>query len=305
MIKKQFLLFLGICFAQILQAQTISGTKKVDALLKTLNTPMSKNVMVIAHRGDWRSAPENSLQAIKNVIEMGVDMVEIDIQKTKDGELVLMHDTKLDRTTTGKGKVSDFTLEEIKKMYLRNGAGVPTSHRIPTLEEALNACKGNILVNIDKGYNHFKEAYEVVKKTGTSKQVVIKGGKTYGQVLSEHGDILSSVIYMPVVNITKPGAKEVISDFSKQLKPVAFELVFNTDTISMLKDLSFIRKSGSKIWINTLWPSLNGGHHDDMAVEENKAEQSWGWVINKGATMIQTDRPKELIEYLRKKGLHN
>lgn len=119
MIKKQFLLFLGICFAQILQAQMVSSTKKVDALLKTLNTPMSKNVMVIAHRGDWRSAPENSIQAIKNVIEMGVDMVEIDIQKTKDGELVLMHDTKLDRTTTGKGKVSDYTLEEIKKMYLQ------------------------------------------------------------------------------------------------------------------------------------------------------------------------------------------
>ncbi|MNH38544.1 hypothetical protein D3C79_995990 [compost metagenome] len=110
---------------------------------------------------------------------------------------------------------------------------------------------------------------------------------------------------MPIVNITKPDARAVITDFSKHLKPVAFELVFNTDTVAILKDLSFIRKSGSKIWINTLWPSLNGGHHDDMAVEENKAEQSWGWVINKGATMIQTDRPKELIEYLRKKGLHN
>ena len=74
---------------------------------KITNLKDSKNnqVIVVAHRGDWRNAPENSLQAIQNCIDMGVDMVEIDIRETKDCHLVLMHDKTLDRTTNGKGEI--------------------------------------------------------------------------------------------------------------------------------------------------------------------------------------------------------
>ena len=62
-------------------------------------------MLVVAHRGNWRSAPENSTAAIDSAIAMKVDIVEIDIQKTKDGQLILMHDNTLDRTTTGKGSI--------------------------------------------------------------------------------------------------------------------------------------------------------------------------------------------------------
>lgn len=305
MIKKQVLLFLWIFFAQISQAQTTPyNTSKVNNLLKTLKNPTSKEVMVIAHRGDWRNAPENSIQAIKNVIEMGVDMVEIDIQKTKDDQLILMHDITLDRTSTGKGKIENFTLEELQKLYLRNGAGIATSHKIPTLEEALIICKGKILVNLDKGYNYFEDAYKIAKKTGTTSQIIIKGSKNYDQVFQEQGDILKDVIYMPIVNLNKPNARQIIKDFSEKLRPAAFELVFNSDTSSLLQQFNQIKKNGSRVWVNSLWPSLNAGHHDDMAVEENKPEESWGWIIAKGANMIQTDRPELLLQYLRKKGIH-
>ena len=66
-------------------------------------------VLVVAHRGNWSIAPENSLAAIDSAIQMKVDIVEIDIRKTKDGELVLMHDDTVDRTTNGTGKVKDKT----------------------------------------------------------------------------------------------------------------------------------------------------------------------------------------------------
>ena len=103
-------------------------------------------VSVISHRGDWRNTPENSIRAIQNCIDLGVNMVEIDIKKTKDNELILLHDKTLDRTTTGKGLPQDYTLAEIKQMRLRNGAGVATSHQIPTLEEAMIVAKGKIWV---------------------------------------------------------------------------------------------------------------------------------------------------------------
>ena len=119
----------------------------------------SKEIFVVSHRGDWRNAPENSLQAIQNCIDMGVDMVEIDLKETKDGYLILMHDKTLNRTTTGKGNPEDYTLAELKKMFLKNGAGCKTRHKIPTFEEVMMLCKGKIMVNVDKGYDYFKDAY--------------------------------------------------------------------------------------------------------------------------------------------------
>ena len=110
------------------------------------------DIMVVSHRADWRNAPENSLQGIQNCIDMGVDMVEIDLKKTKDGHLVLIHDRTVDRTMNGKGKVEDYTLAELKAMQLKNGVGCKTRHQIPTLEEVMLLCKGKVMVNIDKGY---------------------------------------------------------------------------------------------------------------------------------------------------------
>ncbi len=103
-----------------------------------------------------RNAPENSLQGIQNCIDMGVDMVEIDLKRTKDGHLVVMHDKTINRTMNGKGLVEDYTLAELKAMRLKNGVACKTRHQIPTLEEVMLLCKGKIMVNIDKGYDYLR-----------------------------------------------------------------------------------------------------------------------------------------------------
>lgn len=78
---------------------------RVDRIKAELQQSTSKNVMVVAHRGAWRLAPENSIAAIEECIEMGVDIVEIDVRKTKDQQLIVMHDGTIDRTTNGSGKI--------------------------------------------------------------------------------------------------------------------------------------------------------------------------------------------------------
>lgn len=291
----------------ILPIYSIGQTSKnvTTTILQELRKPAGKNVIVVAHRGDWRNAPENSIQAIENVIEMGVDVVEIDVQKTKDGKLILMHDTSLDRTTTGKGLVSDHTMDEISKLFLRNGAGVATRHRVPTLEEALACTRNRILVNIDKGYDYFSDCYDILVATGTLNQVIIKGGFSYEKVHNQNAGILSKSIYMPIVNLDKANASKIILDFQKKYRPVAYEFVFKSDTSALLNNFRKIKEGGSRVWVNSLWPSLNAGHDDDLSVEEKNPEGGWGWIIDRGANIIQTDRPKELIEYLRKRGLHN
>lgn len=259
-------------------------------------------VSVISHRGDWRNTPENSIRAIQNCIDLGVNMVEIDIKKTKDNELILLHDKTLDRTTTGKGLPQDYTLAEIKQMRLRNGAGVATSHQIPTLEEAMIVAKGKIWVNIDKGYDYFDLVEKVLEKTGTTQQVLIKAGLPYQKVVAENKAVLDKLFFMPIIDMANPDAMTMVEEYIKNMQPKAFEVCFTQIDQTLQNVLDRIQKSGSKVWINTLWPSLCAGLNDDRAVEENQQDSIWGKVIEMGASFIQTDRPKELVNYLRNQG---
>lgn len=120
----------------------VAQQSRIDSILNVLNNLKTDQVLVVAHRADWRNFPENSIEGIKSAIAIGVDMVEIDIHKTKDGKLVLMHDETIDRTTTGKGKVSEWTLDSLKMLTLRNGLGIVTRYKIPTMEEAMLAVEG-------------------------------------------------------------------------------------------------------------------------------------------------------------------
>ena len=235
---------------------------------------------------------------------MGVDMVEIDLKKTKDGHLVLMHDKLIDRTMNGKGRAEDYTLAELKALRLKNGAGCKTRHQIPTFEEVMNLCKGKIMVNVDKGYDYFKEAYIVLERTGTTDQCVMKAGLPYERVKAENGEVLNKMIFMPVVNLHKEGAEAIIDGYLEHMQPTAFELVFNNDGPEVQRLIKKVRDSGAKIFINSLWPELCGGHDDDRAVELHQPDESWGWIIGQGAKLIQTDRPALLLEYLRAKKLH-
>lgn len=297
--KKLSLFLLLLCCLQWTWSQD-----RVEGIRNALLNPNSEQVLVVAHRGDWRYAPENSLAGIKNAIEMGVDVVELDVQKTKDGHLILMHDATLNRTSTGKGKISEWTLDSIKTLKLRNGCAIRTIHSVPTLEEALLLAKGKIMINLDKAYPIFDEVYALLKKTGTTKQVIMKGTQPIEQVKKEFGKYLNEVLFMPIVNLDKPDALQQIKNYVEGLHPVAFELLFVSDTNKLPVEVTRILKGKSQIWYNTLWDTMAGGHDDDMSLDD--PDKGYGYLINTlDARILQTDRPAYLLEYLRKKGLHN
>lgn len=297
--KLNIVLFLCLCILLPLTAQD-----HVSEIRNKLLTGDQSSVLVAAHRGDWRNAPENSLPAIDNAIKMGVDIVEIDVQRTKDGHIILMHDKMLDRTTTGKGLVSDWTLDSIRTLKLKNGCNIKTKEVVPTLEEALTHAKGRIMLNLDKADRYFDQIYELMVKTGTTKQIIMKGSKSPDKVKKQFGKYLEDVIYMPVVNLDKDDAKEQMDIFIKELNPVAYELLYKNDSNILPKDMKLQLDGKALIWYNTLWDTLCGGHDDDMALDN--PDNAYGYLIDElGARIIQTDRPAYLIEYLRKKGLHN
>ena len=105
---------------------------------------------IFAHRGASAYAPENTLAAFDLTQRLGADGIELDVQLTKDGEVVVIHDETIDRTGTGKGNVRDHTLAELKKLSFHNRMEQYRGEQIPTLREVLDLVKnGDMEVNIE------------------------------------------------------------------------------------------------------------------------------------------------------------
>lgn len=293
-----------VLFVCLLAAIVSSAQDRVSQIRKKLLNCDEKTVMVASHRGDWRNFPENSLEAIGSAIKMGVDIVEIDLQRTKDGELILMHDATLDRTSTGTGMIADTTLAYIKTLKLRNGCNIRTKHNVPTLREALKLAKGRVMLNLDKADRYFEQVYELMKETGTTKQIVMKGNKSADEVKTQYGEYLKDVIYMPIVNLDNGDAENQIEQFIHDMHPVAFELLYVEDKNILPIRLKNTLKGKSLIWYNTLWDTMAGGHDDDASLDN--IDNGYGYLIDRlGARIIQTDRPQFLLNYLRSRGLHD
>ncbi len=297
--RKTYLLLLTI-FA-VLQ---LSAQDRVSQIREKLMNRDQSSVIVVAHRGDWRNFPENSLEAIDNAVKMGVDIVELDVKRTKDGELILMHDRTLDRTTTGKGLISDATWDAISKLKLRNGCNIRTIHNVPTLKEALLHAKGKIMINLDQADLYFDQIYKLLEETGTTKQIIMKGRKSASEVKAQFGSYLDDVIYMPIVDLDKPDAEQQIEAFIKDMAPVAFELLYVKDSNPLPQKLADSLKGRALIWYNTLWDTMAGGHDDDMSLQN--PDSGYGYLIEQlGCRILQTDRPGYLLDYLRSKRLHD
>ncbi len=105
----------------------------------------------IAHRGASGTFPENTLSAFRAAIDAGADMCELDVQLTRDGTVVVIHDDTVDRTTDGNGEVAELTLEEIKRLDAgaKFKGGALKDERIPTLDEVFALTTGKCGLNIE------------------------------------------------------------------------------------------------------------------------------------------------------------
>lgn len=264
----------------------------------------TEKVMVIAHRACWRLGPENSLKAIEGCIRLGVDMVEIDVRRTKDNHLIILHDDAVDRTTNGTGLVSDLTLAQIRKLKLREAQGGPgsllTSEAIPTLEEALIAAKGRILINLDAKGEVREQAFIAIAKLGMEDQILIKSELAATDPKLISAGYIGKVHYMPLIRENAVKLSDLVPGYG-YTSPVAYEIVFQNDNY-LIEGIDAIKKQGSRIWVNTLWDDICAGHTDDKSVLDPDAH--WGFLVTGlGVNMIQTDRPALFIKYLKSIGV--
>lgn len=276
---------------------------RVDSIVSRLEDPDTRSVIVVAHRGDWRHSVENSLQAVQNAIDMQVDVVEIDVRKTADGRLVLMHDATIDRTTNGRGEVASLTFDSIRRCRLKAPDGTLTDLLVPTLDEVFELGRDRILFNIDKGFDIFDDVFFLADSLGVARQVLMKGTQPTDRVQEALGKYLDRIVYMPIVHLDKEGALEAIADFQEKIRPAAYELLYGNDTTRVPLEAEKMLAGRALIWYNTMWKGMAGSRYDDRA--ETEPDSVYGVLIDSlGARIIQTDRPGPLIRYLEARGQH-
>jgi len=259
----------------------------LKSILKEFHNPESKTILVAAHRGAHIGNCENSILSTKKSIEIGVDIIELDVKVTKDGVPVLMHDRTINRTTNGTGKVEDYTLAELRKLRLKNWLGILTDEQIPTFEEVLKVAKGNIMIDIDLKTDNLKPIVAVVKKMKMEDQVFY---------FDNDYDALLSIRQMDKKSMFMPRAYsyEMADSALKIFNPpiVHIDPSFYTPEVTEL-----IRGHHARIWINALGEADARMRYGDM-------EEVFGKLTKYGANVIQTNEPEMLLEYLRAKGLH-
>lgn len=264
-----------------------------------LDGGQSNHIMVFAHRGDWRNAPaENSLAAYQRCIDLGIDGIEVDIQMTKDSVLVVMHDDTLDRTTTGSGRICDFTYEELKSLHLLSPIKVETRLHIPTFREVLRLAKGKILIQVDKWTNVKDLVIKEAKEEGCLSQIILRSSWDSETFKEKVGNLPHQVIYIPVLVCNGKNDKQKLFDMMHNFQTPIMSFSFKNTDFPILDEIPTIKEQSRRIWLNSLWAKFNGGHDDELAMTNE--DESYGWLIRKGADIIFTDNPSHLLAYLKR-----
>ncbi len=302
LVIKKILKWLAYCFIAVVimlfafYAYLATSTGKPAGEFKIF-AQQTKRPLVFAHRGGKGIAPENTLTAFQKSFDLGVDVLELDIHATKDGELVVIHDKTVDRTTNGKGLVADKTLAEIKgldagfnwtnddgKTFPFRGQNV----KIPTLREVFEAFP-NAIINIEPKYEKpspVKPLCDLITEFNRTDKVIV--GSFRDDVLEDLRQNCKGVA-------TSASPSEATGFLAR------YKVGLNDNYTPKMSALQIPQRIGSFEIVTADY--LKAAHAQNLQVHVwtiNKTEDMQK-LIDLGVDGIMTDYPDRLLELLRKK----
>lgn len=269
-----------------------------------LKLAKEKKVLVIAHRGVCGgNVPANSLPAFKAALLAGADVIELDVEKSADGKLFVVHPGMEPVHLNVENSLQEYSSEDVGKMSLHNWDLIPTQYPVMKLEDALLFLRGKCIVNIDKFWVNPKEISELVHKLGMENQVIIKASPR-----PEYLDAVEKYASdIPFMTVTNKGIATHEEMMKRNIRYVGVEAIFATDDGPAATEefLDRLHADGKIAWVNAIvfrhTAVLSGTHTDDISISEDP-EQGWGWLADRGFDMIQTDFTYQCREFLEKTG---
>ena len=238
---------------------------------------------ICAHRGAMETHPENTIPAFQEAIRLGAHMIEFDVQLSKDGQLVIIHDSSIDRTTNGTGKVNSKTLEELKELDCGSWKSEKyKGTRIPILEEVLNLMPKNIWLNIHlKGGEELgKATAEILNSSGRIHQGVIACGSDAARgVKSVNKNIM-------ICNMERQGNRTEYIKETIDGKFSFLQLLKKRNDNNLLRDAETLKKNNVKI-----------NYYFGDTEEEVKE------LFKMGVDFVLTNRLEEMLEVAKSIGI--
>jgi protein-tyrosine phosphatase len=261
--------------------------------------------IIVAHRGCWRITAENSLSGLKACVDHGIDIVEVDLRLTKDGQLVLMHDDTLDRMTNLSGPVAERTLAEFKTARLRRADGGKdspiTNEAPPTFVEELHAAKGNVILYLDiKIPSAQEQIYRTIEQQGAQDWVVIPTDTTGLGKMPDWArrQTILAAMQCGVEGVTT-GCYSTLAqavDADRPFHPLAIGVFFKSDDFPKNGSAN-ASAVGTRLqaWSNA--PIYDAGR--DEADPSSGGRKVWGALLQLGLDVFGTDDALGLSAYLK------
>lgn len=260
-----------------------------------------RGVLVVAHRGvAGGNIPCNSLPAFEAALRQGADILETDLALSGDGQLLIFHPKKEKAHLNKDIHLNEMTMEQIRELRFVNIDNDPTAYGILTLDEFLERFKNRCLINLDHGWDDdMGLMIDAVRRHAMEEQVLIKAPAKlkYAQIMEE---LAPDMMFMPIYK-----EEDTMTELLEQMNVnfVGAELVFARED-SVFASEAYIRShqdKGRLLWANPILyyykSQLTGGHNDDIAVTSDP-EFGWGWLVDKGFDILQTDWPMPLRHFL-------
>lgn len=271
-----------------------------------LRQTAKEKIILVAHRGvSGGNIPCNTIIAYETALKQGADMIEIDVNMSRDGKLFIFHPGMEKQHLRTDCDIDQITSDEVSQLRFCNQDGTPTQFRINTLDEVLEQFKGRCYINCDKFWEHPREIADLIRAHGMMEQILVKTAPS-----EELFDVIET--YAPDVQymvIVKKDADKVHRELLKRnINYVGQELLFTTDDspLCSLEYLAQLRKDNILSWANAIVYNykdvLSAGHNDDTSLSEDM-DKGWGWLAHRGFDFIQTDWPIMVKMYLEQHGL--
>lgn len=269
-----------------------------------IRTAAREKMFIVAHRGTpGGNIPCNTIASYEITLDQGADMIEVDVDMTRDGELILFHPGHEKASINTPCNLHEMTWAEVSKLRLINMDRVDTQFGICRFDDFLEHFKGRCFINIDKFWGHPQEIYEAIRAHGMIDQILVKSTIS-DEVLTVLSALAPELPFMPIVSGTHPFHEQLMH---MNINYTGVEVLFNDESMEVASPefIERMHRDGKLVWVNSIIynvkKQLSAGHSDDTALTESK-DKGWGWLADRGFDIIQTDWPLMLINYLKSVG---
>ena len=263
-------------------------------------------LLICAHRGVWGgNIPCNTPTSFDIALRQGADMIELDVTESGDGELFVFH-PKMERRQLGKDvSIPSMTAEEVKKLRYVNFDGTETVEPVALLDDVFEHLKGRCYINVDKFGMYPVQIMKKIQQHGIKDQIVVKSAPS-NDVLCKMEETAPDIQYLAVISDRYNPLETHEMLKRRKLNYVGLEVVFAEENSPLVAPefVDTLHRDGKLLWGNSILYDyrvrLAADHSDDTAMRGDP-DTGWGWFLEHGFDILQTDWPREVTLYLAQK----